>query len=517
MPVGKPTRERLKNAFLQTRFFALLWVTYAYFYQGADPNQLTRIFLTQSLVERRSLDIMPYHGFTIDKAELHGKFFCDKAPGLSFLATPLFAIQNLADRLFGFSPDDLAIKRARLHMLVIFLCGLSGVAATWALARVLRTFGANRSEEQLLVVGYALGTLVFPFSTALFAHQMVAAFLIASFAMIRTSNGDHGLPSTKLLLIGFLWGLSIISEYPTGLLVASLGLYLLSLQSTWASRARSALYVSVGALVPLFIHSVYLRAAFGSPFALPYKFVFEPVFRVHHEEGLLGINPPTPAGIFGVLVSRYRGLFFFCPFLLLSFFGIARWIREGTERRELVLMIALLVTYFIFGTSYYAWDGGGSTGPRHMIPILPFLVISVLPFLRNGAKWRFFLCLGLVIVSIGLMFVSTAVLIHMPEGEVMLSNPIYETILPSFFRHELGLNTQDVRELGFRSDASYTLGSLLGLKPFSSLFVIPIIWAFGYAESIIGWIRKMAVSRNARSRLADKAILSGAREGAENR
>ncbi|WP_394821085.1 hypothetical protein [Pendulispora albinea] len=481
--------DRAKDAWRRSRFFILLWATYAYFYQGSDPNQLTRIFLTQSLVEDRAVNIDRYHGFTIDKAELGGTFFCDKAPGLSFLATPLFALQNYADRIFGFSSDDLAIKRARLHLLVIFLCGLSGLLASWSLARALRTFGATARQESLLVVGYALGTLAFPFSTALFAHQMVAAFLITTFVMIR-ALATGGEPDPKRLApIGFLWGLTIISEYPSALLVAVLGLYLLSFYGGWRAQARVVLYVGLGALAPLVVHAVYVKAAFGSPFALPYKHVFEPIFRSHHEEGLVGVNPPTPAGIFGVLASRYRGLFFLCPFLILSLFGMARWVREEKERREQILVLGLLAVYFVFGTSYYAWDGGGSTGPRHIVPILPFLVIGILPFLRAGARWRWNLCTALVAVSIGLMFVSTAVLLHMPEGEVILSNPIYDVIFPSFFRGDLGLNVQDVRELGFRADASYTLGMLFGLKPVTSLLVVPAMWLLVYASSIVERVR----------------------------
>jgi hypothetical protein len=474
----------------KARFFVLLWFTYAYFYQGSDPGQLSRVFLTQGIVERGGIDITPYHGFTIDKAEFGGTFFCDKAPGLSVLAAPLFALEDLADRLGGFSSDALAMRRVRLHMLVIFACGLSGVVAAIALARVLQKLGATAAQGRLLVAGYALGTLAMPYSTAFYAHQVVAALLIGSFALIVREEPAALAAPRRLVGLGLLWGLAITSEYPSALLVAPLGLYLLAEAREPPVRRRMFALVALGAAFPLVLHALYVWRAFGSPLVFPYKYNFEPFFRQHHDEGFMGISLPSPAGILGITVSRYRGLFFFCPFLLLSFFGVARWLRSGVDKRELLLVVSMLAIYFFFSASYYAWDGGGSTGPRHLVPVLPFLVIAILPFLRSGGALAHRICQALVVVSIVCMLVCAATLLHQAEGEVLLSNPLYSSVLPAFARHELGLNTQDVRELGPRADASYTLGVLVGLGPWTSLAALAALWGLAYAPSWLSTLRR---------------------------
>src|SRR5207253_7670948 len=70
----------------------LVFASYAYFDQGGGPNQFTRLGLTLSLVERGSVTIDPYREWTLDKAEKDGHYYCDKAPGLSLLAVPAYAL-----------------------------------------------------------------------------------------------------------------------------------------------------------------------------------------------------------------------------------------------------------------------------------------------------------------------------------------------------------------------------------------------------------------------------------------
>ena len=112
--------------------------------------------------------------------------------------------------------------------------------------------------------------------------------------------------------------------------------------------------------------------AYRNPFSLPYHHLVEPIFLGQVSTGLLGIGLPTKIGIYGVLLSRYRGLFFLCPFLALVFAGFSRWYTRGHEppalRREMWAVAALIGASVLFTTSYYAWDGGGSTGSRHLVP-----------------------------------------------------------------------------------------------------------------------------------------------------
>src|SRR5665213_2031937 len=76
------------------RFFVLVACTYAYFFEGADPNEASRFFLTRAIVTRHAADITPDAPYTIDKGEFRGKYYSDKAPGISLLAVVPYALMR---------------------------------------------------------------------------------------------------------------------------------------------------------------------------------------------------------------------------------------------------------------------------------------------------------------------------------------------------------------------------------------------------------------------------------------
>jgi hypothetical protein len=468
----------LVNEWRRYRFATLLLATYAYFYQGADPNQHSRIFLTNAIL-RGTVDITEDHGYTVDKSFFHNRFLSDKAPGLSFLAVPLRALIRVLDRIAGASVG-VTNDRARMHFITVVLCGLAGVASTLLLGKVVERFGATSREKMLTMVAYGLGTLVFPFSTVLFAHQLAALLVLVGFVIAR----DEALALRKRsALFGLVGALAIISEYPTGIIVGIVAIALIvTHRSKWL---EIVLWGALGAAPILVLHSFYLYEAFGSPLSMPYGHVFEPLFRVHHDQGILGVNPPTLGGLYGVSISKYRGLLFLCPHLLLAIFGFAYWLRDGDgDRADLRIVTAIVLAYFCFNTAYYAWDGGGSTGPRHFIPALAFLSMPFFFFIHRS-RFHFWLGATLTCVSVFFMFTSAAVLVHQGEGEVMRSSPLYDVVLTDFFRGDLALNSQDIRTIGPRFDASYNLGMFAGLRGLVSLVPLLTLWAVAYAADAV--------------------------------
>ncbi len=368
-----------------------------------------------------------------------------------------------------------------MHFITIVLCGLAGVASTLLLGKVVERFGATSREKMLSMVAYGLGTLVFPFSTVLFAHQLAALLVLVAFVVSRHEQWPL---RTRAVLLGLVGSLAIISEYPTGIIVGILAIAMLSSRrSEWRTIA---LWGALGAVPILSLHSFYLYRAFGSPLSMPYGHVFEPLFRIHHDQGLLGVNPPSLGGVYGVSISKYRGLLFLCPHLVLAIFGFAYWLRDKNDPGDLRIVTAIVLGYFCFNASYYAWDGGGSTGPRHFIPALAFLSIPFFFFIHRS-RFHFWLGAALTCVSVFFMFASTAVLVHQGEGEVMRSSPLYDVVLPDFFRGDLALNVQDVRTLGPRFDASYNIGMFMGLRGLISLLPLSLAWALAYGFDGVRW------------------------------
>jgi hypothetical protein len=444
------------------------------------------MLLTRAIVERGAPDITPWHKRTIDKSEKDGRFFCDKAPGVSLLAVVPYAAMRLIDKTMGVPPDTRPVDRVRLHMVVILLSGLAAVLATYFLFRTLLLFDLDRPRAELLAGAYAMGTIVFPFATVLFGHTLAACLITAVFFLLTKWKKEDGkVTPRRSIVIGLLLACSVVVEYPTGLLGVALGVYYLSWGGLGLKHvARTAGHALLGAFAPLLLHSLFLYWAFGSPFKPAYKYMTEPVFLAHTSGGLLGIGIPTKLATFGVFLSTYRGIFFLCPFLALTFAGFARWIASGERRRELVLSSALILLYVLFNCSYYAWDGGGSTGPRHLVPALAFFILGIAYFVKDS-RWRTGVAAVLIVPSVCFMFACTSVCVQLPEDDPYLANPLYQIVLPAMFRGELGLNQQDLSFPRFQMDAAYNMGTLAGLTPALSLLVMPLLWLAAYAPSAV--------------------------------
>ena len=86
---------------LSWSIFALLFFSYAYFYQAGGWNENTRFDLVRAIVDDHTLSIDRYHENTGDKARFRGHYYSDKAPGASFAAVPAYAIFRLFRGLFA--------------------------------------------------------------------------------------------------------------------------------------------------------------------------------------------------------------------------------------------------------------------------------------------------------------------------------------------------------------------------------------------------------------------------------
>ncbi len=483
------------------RLFVLIAFTYAYFFQGGDPNQASRYFLTRAIVERHAPDITPDHPNTLDKGEFRGKFYSDKAPGLSLLATVPYAAFRLAEKATGVDERARGPSLVRIHGLVFVLSGLAGVAAAWFLRRSLLLLGSPERDAGILTAGYALGTLAFPFSTVLFGHQTAAALLVATFALCLERRATRRSPAAHAALLGALWATSLVVEYPTALSVAVLGVWFLSRAPSVRDAARGFAWAVAGAAPVLVVHSAFLYWAFGSPFDLPYNHVVEPIFRAHTTSGFLGIGRPRAEVLWELLLGRYRGLFFHCPLLVLSVAGFGAWLRRREHDAELVVCAAIAVLAVAMSSAYYAWDGGFSTGPRHLVPSLPFLVVPIAFWMREG-RWAARSVIVAMVPSVLVMTACTAVLVQSPEGDPRYMNGVYGIVLPALARHEVALNVLDVFHVTWQADASYNLGTFVGLGAWTSLLVPAMAWLVAYRRAIVDGLRNLRGLRLSGARTA---------------
>src|SRR5262249_52209276 len=207
-------------------FFLIVFATYAYFYQGGGPNQFSRYGLTAALVDHGRVDIDDYHHLTFDKAEKDGHYYCDKAPGLSFLAAPLYALCRPLIAQWAV-PESRAWLNSSLYVITLLAVSLPvALAMTSFYWRAWREAGPRAAFW--VSVALALGSPLAVYASLFYAHALCGALLWLAFTLL-TGSAQEEVPTTAhTAMAGFLAGWAVVSEFPVvliaGLLYAHLGL-----------------------------------------------------------------------------------------------------------------------------------------------------------------------------------------------------------------------------------------------------------------------------------------------------
>ncbi len=450
--------------------FLLAFGAYAYFYQAGGWNQNSRFDLVRAMAERGTVRIDAYEANTGDKALRDGHYYCDKAPGQSWLALPVYSLL-LAPRAEEPDLEFLALSSYAVTVWTVALPSALGVAALWWLLQILRFRPATRSG---ICLAYALGTLAWPYSTLFHGHQLAAALLLLAFALLAAERRKPLPARRSLLLAGNLLGLAVAVEYQTALVVAVLTAYVL----WWAPRRFWPWLVLPGAVWAVAL-LVYHWRAFGGPFTLPYEFSTQ---EHRHQGFFMGLGWPRPDAIWGLTFSNYRGLFFSAPWLLLALPGALRGWRRPERRPEWLVALLACGLYFWLSTSLVDWEGGWTVGPRYLVPVLPFLSVLAAgalpgagdvaggagrPAMQKGI-WAAFVLLAFWGGS--LMLVATAVRPEMPD---YMARPFHDGLLPAFFQERLAVSTQSIDALrperGSTGRHAWNLGHQMGLEGFNSL------------------------------------------------
>ena len=235
-----------------------------------------------------------------------------------------------------------------------------------------------------------------------------------------------------MFFAGFLAAYAAVIELQVGPVSAILGFYLLA-QCLRRERRPDALSLfAIGALFPTLILLTYNQLAFGSPWDMGYFHHATKQFAdVHNPGNPTGLRVPDHPWrlLLALLWGRYRGLFFYAPILVLTVPGwVVLCVRRYWDLAAvtfLVVIAVLLVNLF-----YPEWTGGWSTGPRLLVPLIPFAMLPVASLLAGDSRWASAatkVVLGLALAGGALMLLFQSVGGRIPPD---YGDPLVQTVWP---------------------------------------------------------------------------------------
>jgi hypothetical protein len=380
-----------------------------------------------------------WHWETNDKAWVvtdgHGHFYSVKSPGVAALTTlPYMAIKALGgEKLARAAVDN---ERATPHpkwhsdsvvplentgydvqrglrvqnrveeetpivwALTLLAAVIPGVlmllAVRWAADRFVPGYGTAAA------ITLGIATIVMTFSAEFFSHVISAALAFAAFCLLMKERDG---PARRWLVFGagLLAGLAVTFEFQTGLVGVVLILYALVRRSDRVRRAGAYAAGAVLGAAPMLAFNAW---AFGNPLKLAYSDAVAFPGRSGHD--VLGLNSD---GFFGITVPRFdsafdllfagRGLIVMTPIILMAVIGV--FLMRRKHRAEANTILAIAAVYFIYNSGYWLPYGGGTPGPRFLIPALPFVAVGLAYAYRRFPA----LTIGMAIPSAFFMLVGT--------------------------------------------------------------------------------------------------------------
>ncbi|MGE5216507.1 MAG: hypothetical protein ACM3SP_05820 [Chloroflexota bacterium] len=442
--------------------FVLLFVCYGYFFQGGGWNQNSRFDQIRAIVEQQELDINNYLVYqanavyggdvkilrlpstevdgnlisanSLDITRFAGKFYPNKPPGTVFLALPAYGFIYRLETMFGLDADGWWVQTFNVYFVTVFTVGLIsalGGVVLFFLSR--RLFPETPPWTHLATtLAYGLGTLIWPFATLLFDHNLVATLSLCAFALllVEAQGGSDALrPNLAYFLAGFLCGLSIVVNYVAS--ITSVCLFFYGISTT--KRRPPFIFAGLaGSAVPIISLLWYHNVCFGSPLATANSYQFG-MFQ-SADAVLFGmLTLPNPVVAFDLLFPYYRGLFFTSPVLLLTGLGLVIMANNRSRRPEAILFASIFAAYLLMNSAFNHWEAGWTAGPRYLIPALPFLALpGALVFTRlprlTGALALASICMMLLITSVD------------PQVPTAVRNPLYDHALRLILGRKLEVN-----------------------------------------------------------------------------
>jgi hypothetical protein len=273
----------------------------------------------------------------------------------------------------------------------MFLSSLNGFVVAFSallLYKIVRLFGFGVRAGIGVALLYGVGTMAWMYARLDFSEPLLALFYLllarALFAWKLQAK-----PDTELLKAGLWLAISITVKPTAALILLPVLLYIILvnyssnqklsqknlvnrlLKTTW----RPAFYLAlplVGAGIILLAYNYYRFGSFTETgySAIKDQFVLGSVY----------------GGVYGFLLSPGKSIFLYSPGLIFALFGVGEFYRQAKLRAEFLFSLALTLTYLLFFSLFWNWDGDWTWGPRYLLPTFPFMVLWAAPLFQKFGR-----------------------------------------------------------------------------------------------------------------------------------
>lgn len=340
-----------------------------------EANTAGRVYAVQSLVHYDTWSLAPIlcrtgpnHGL-IDLSVRNGRPLLQKAPGMSWLGLPVYAV---ASWLYG--------GKLPFHQAATLL----GLLCSWLPALALLWFLGRRWQESwggnwglVAVVGLLLGSAFWTYLPMFMDYALASLLLPAGwFAWRRNRVSWH-------VVGGLLVGLAGVINYM--FVVYGLGLTILHLLWRWRQGNQvvvPALAIAAGGIGPAVALVAYHWVVWGHPLATAYDFMAHDVHKAMHGAAGFSIG-----ALLDSLVHPKLGLLFASPWTIFGFAGLIMGWRSTRSREQVAAGLLMTVVNIGFLAIWRGANTDDLAFNRHALPMLPWLAMGLAAFGTHARQW----------------------------------------------------------------------------------------------------------------------------------
>lgn len=244
------------------KIFLTFFIIYLCFAKFQNWNDNSKLDLTRSIVDEHRLEIDSYINNTGDRAYYNGHYYCDKAPGASFLTVPVYAVFRL---FFGMPDTDFKLHILEF-MIVAFSSALFSALLVVLIYKISRFFLKKESQRMLVTIIFGLGTMIFVYATIYYQHIIATFFAFLCFYLIFKMKQEK--KDSYYFLAGLSGGMAIITDYSTIMIIFCCFIIIL-----FNRKWKKTFSFLLGFFLLVLILFFYNFSIFGTPFDLSYNYI----------------------------------------------------------------------------------------------------------------------------------------------------------------------------------------------------------------------------------------------------